>query len=111
MRRRRRRRDDDDPVDWDRLESIPLVRREAPPESGEDYWMDATSAQSEATTDERRDASQIDQQLKDKLREEVVRPYAQNWILWISLGVMALVLAVWAVGGVDTLPIISVPDL
>ncbi|KAI0566792.1 hypothetical protein FGB62_6g153 [Gracilaria domingensis] len=110
MRRRRRRQEDDDPVDWDKLESIPLVRRDASPESGEDYWVEASVTLSDATG-ERRKPPAIEGRLKQKLRDEVVRPYAQNWILWISLGVLALVLAVWAVGGVDTLPIISVPDL
>eukprot|EP00179_Madagascaria_erythrocladioides_P020059 CAMPEP_0198328602 /NCGR_PEP_ID=MMETSP1450-20131203/15576_1 /TAXON_ID=753684 ORGANISM="Madagascaria erythrocladiodes, Strain CCMP3234" /NCGR_SAMPLE_ID=MMETSP1450 /ASSEMBLY_ACC=CAM_ASM_001115 /LENGTH=245 /DNA_ID=CAMNT_0044032745 /DNA_START=37 /DNA_END=774 /DNA_ORIENTATION=- len=35
----------------------------------------------------------IDSALKEKLKQEVVAPYKQNWILWASIGVGFLVIA------------------
>lgn len=54
---------------------------------------------------------QIDVNLKNKLREEVVSPYTQNWILRVSVVIFVLVVLVRLFGGLDTVPIISIPDL
>lgn len=114
MRRRVRKREVDDPIDWDSLPSVPLVRSDAPPESGEDYWMDINEA---ATVDEVKNAkpsaekSPIDENLRNRLKEEVVSPYTQNWILRIAIVVFILAVLVSTFGGSDTTPIISLPDL
>ncbi|GAB0492258.1 hypothetical protein MMPV_003519 [Pyropia vietnamensis] len=36
-------------------------------------------------------SSEIEEELKEKLRSEISAPYRQNWLLWISGGVFALV--------------------
>lgn len=34
----------------------------------------------------------IDEQLKEKLKQEVAAPYEQNWILWVGVGIFVLVI-------------------
>lgn len=120
MRRRRRRRSSAEDLDWDRLDSVPLVRsNRATPESGEDYWVDGNVMLSDADKGASggRGARKtvkpkpIDEGLKNKLKEEVVTPYKQNWILRVALGIALLSVLVKLFGGFDTIPIISVPDL
>lgn len=111
---RRRRRRDTDPIDWDSMTSVPLVRPEARPESGEDYWWELDKSVKLGDPDlgnKPRKKREIDPNLKTKLRDEVVSPYTQNWILRVALLVLVLVVAVWVFGGEDTVPIIKVPDL
>lgn len=40
----------------------------------------------------------IDDELKEKLKREVVAPYEQNWILWVGAGILVLVLLGVAAG-------------
>lgn len=110
LRRRRRRRGDDD-LDWDAMESVPIVRPDAPPESGEDYWVDADELLEPSAAPKPAPAKPLDEAVKQRLRQEVVSPYENNWILWVVAVVAVLVLLVKVFGGLDTLPIISVPDL
>lgn len=98
------------------MESVPLVRSDASPESGEDYWVEADSVRLQDSDvgeggKRKRDGKKIDEGLKDKLKMEVVNPWKDNWILRVGLVVMVLVLLVWVFGGEDTVPIIKVPDL
>lgn len=139
MRRRaRRRQTDDDTLDWDNLPSVPIVRREATPESGEDYWIDLSAAQKSAGVSTGRDdvaafdlysnsdddggddgsttvvsgrGGEIDDSLRDRLKQEVVSPYTQNWILRVTVGIVVLIVLVAIFGGSDKAPIIPVPDL
>ncbi|PXF43178.1 hypothetical protein BWQ96_07122 [Gracilariopsis chorda] len=112
LRRRQRRRNEPDPLEWDKLESVPLVRSDASPESGEDYWVDPTVTLSDADPGKvRAKKKSIEPALKRKLKSEVVSPYSDNWILRAVVVVALLVLAVWKFGGLDTVPIITVPDL
>lgn len=114
MRRpRRRRRGDQDTLDWESAESVPLATSggDKSSKSGEDYWMELKPI---AEVNKRRKArmkyaKKIDEGLKDKLKKEVVSPYANNWILWISLAVFALAVLVKVMG--TDLPIISIPDV
>lgn len=113
-RRRRRRQTEFDADAWDKLDSVPLVRSDAPPESGEDYWLDSSVTLSDAVSGDlakKKKVKDIAPELKQKLKEEVVSPYTENWILRATILVLILVLAVWKFGGLDTLPIIPVPDL
>lgn len=41
---------------------------------------------------------QINEQLKEKLKNEIAAPYEQNWILWIGAGILVLVLLGVATG-------------
>ena len=110
MRRRRRRTTEAESLDWDRMPSVPLVRPDVSPESGEDYWVDLEKS-IESTGEVKKKAPRIDQNLKSKLKEEVVSPYTQNWILRVFVVVLVLVILVGIFGGEDTVPIISIPDL
>lgn len=42
--------------------------------------------------------SQIDSQLKEKLKAEISAPYEQNWILWVGAGILLLVILSVALG-------------
>ena len=96
-------------LDWDAMESVPLVGTGPDAESGEDYWVDLRQGIPAAAPP--RPKKPINSRLKRKLKEEVVSPYTQNWILWVSAIIAILAIAFYAVGGFDTIPIIQVPDL
>lgn len=106
-----------DPIDWDNLPSVPVVRSKPSPESGEDYWIDAEQQQSEETRAQekqekkKKEVKQIDNELKERLKKEVVSPYTQNWILRVTIFVVLLIVLVALFGGTDKVPIIPVPDL
>lgn len=103
----------DDPLDWDKLPGVPIVRRSGSPESGEDYWM-SMDASAEANAQEgetTRKKKPIDDRLRERLKQEVVSPYTQNWILWAGVIVAVLVGLVAIFGGEEMIPIIAVPDL
>lgn len=53
----------------------------------------------------------INAQLKERLKNEVVSPWRDNWILRVSVVVVMLILAVAVFGGEENIPIIAVPDL
>lgn len=53
----------------------------------------------------------IDEQLRERLKKEVASPYTQNWILWVGVIVLVLVVLVAVFGGEESIPIIAVPDL
>lgn len=116
-KRVRRRQVEDEDLDWDNLPSIPLVRPEASPESGEDYWMDLDKAKQKSEDDKKdeekktSERKKIDDELKERLKQEVVSPYTQNWILRVTIVVAVLIALVAIFGGTENTPIISVPDL
>ena len=80
--------------------------------TGEDYWMELKPiSEIKKRRRERRmkRGGKLDEDLKVKLKKEVVSPYKNNWILWISLAVFVLALLVKFVG--TDIPIISIPDV
>jgi hypothetical protein len=90
----------------------PLVRSRSI-EAGEDYWIDETeylkySQREKAKKNRKASEGEIS---KEKLQQEVVAPYKQNWIGLMSVGI--IVLAVIAKEFPDLLnsPIIPIPDL
>lgn len=103
------------------LESVPLVGAGAGREaskSGKNYWVDvADAAKADARRAEARrtaearasGASGVDEELKEKLKKEVVSPYANNWIGIAVLAVLGLVLAAQLLGTES--PVIQIPDL
>lgn len=116
MRRRRRRTEDESPLDWDNMQSVPLVRPDATPESGDDYWIDFDPSvqlgdASGTEKAKKRKKKKIDPNLQRKLKEEVVSPYTQNWILRVGIAVFVLAVMWKLFGGDDATPIIRVPDL
>lgn len=127
---RRRRRggassdaaDGDSPaIDWEALESVPLVGAGAGREaskSGKNYWVDvADAAKADARRAEARRTAEaraagvtgVDEELKEKLKKEVVSPYTNNWIGIAVLAVLGLVLAAQLLGTES--PVIQIPDL
>lgn len=114
-KRVRRRQTEEEDLDWDNLPSVPLVRSDASPESGEDYWMELDNVnksdkekEGENKPEERK---KIDDEMKERLKQEVVSPYTQNWILRVVIVVAVLIVLVAIFGGAENTPIISVPDL
>jgi hypothetical protein len=95
------------------MDTVPLVAGE----DGVDGWVDlkasAQTARRRVESEQRLKESQekMEDTLKDRLRQEVVQPYQQNWILWISLAVAMLAVAFKISGGFDAIPVIQVPDL
>lgn len=112
-KRVRRRQNDEEDLDWDKLPSVPLVRPDASPESGEDYWMelDEVNDESKSAPEKAPKRKDIDDQLKERLKQEVVSPYTQNWILRVVVAVVVLIVLVAIFGGSENTPIIPVPDL
>eukprot|EP00588_Corethron_pennatum_P015467 CAMPEP_0194280876 /NCGR_PEP_ID=MMETSP0169-20130528/19115_1 /TAXON_ID=218684 /ORGANISM="Corethron pennatum, Strain L29A3" /LENGTH=201 /DNA_ID=CAMNT_0039025769 /DNA_START=74 /DNA_END=675 /DNA_ORIENTATION=- len=97
--RRQRSRDDvggiddeDDPFPWDTAESRPLVRS-VRIERGEDYyiqeqvqWNDGVGGSTDVTRE-------LHPALLTKLKEELVGPYVDNHIGWITVFVLGVVVA------------------
>lgn len=115
-KRVRRRQAEEEDLDWDNLPSVPLVRPDASPESGEDYWMDLENANNEGEKKEGEvkpevRKKKIDDEMKERLKQEVISPYTQNWILRVVIVIAVLIAAVAIFGGAENTPIISVPDL
>lgn len=54
-------------------------------------WKSYSSQQEDVYEDDDPEPPVLDESLKERLKEEIVAPYKQNWILWISAGVFALV--------------------
>lgn len=114
--------DEDGPaIDWEALESVPLVGAGAGREaskSGKNYWVDVVdAAKADARRAEARRTAEaraagvkgVDEELKEKLKKEVVSPYANNWIGIAVLVVLGLVLAAQLLGTES--PVIQIPDL
>lgn len=112
LRRKKRRKDMN--KDWNKMETIPLVRPDASPESGEDYWLEIDDSIRLSDADGskiKKSKKEIDPNLKSKLKKEVVSPYTQNWLLRAVLIVFVLIALVAIFGGEETIPIIKLPDL
>ena len=114
---RRRRVDDksesDDPMKHT-FEVKPIRRRDAV-EQGLDYWIDeeeinknTASKLRPAKTGERSNREQMSQ---EKLRAEIVAPYKQNWIGYLSLTIVILATIVKQFPELLAIPIIPIPDL
>eukprot|EP00180_Rhodochaete_pulchella_P002111 Plantae.Rhodophyta-Rhodochaete_pulchella.ctg3188.p2 GENE.Plantae.Rhodophyta-Rhodochaete_pulchella.ctg3188~~Plantae.Rhodophyta-Rhodochaete_pulchella.ctg3188.p2 ORF type:complete len:253 (-),score=35.71 Plantae.Rhodophyta-Rhodochaete_pulchella.ctg3188:1175-1933(-) len=56
-------------------------------------WVSTGSSTPQYDDQYAQDKVDIDSKLKEKLKQEVVAPYTQNWILWASVGVGFLVIA------------------
>jgi hypothetical protein len=99
---------------WETAESRPLVSANAR-EAGEDYWIDMEELQrqqeKEAATRKRR-AEQPGQMSDEKLWTEVLRPYKQNWIGYISVTIIVISFIIKNFPEVINLPVISdIPDI
>lgn len=113
-RRRRRgaRAGEEAAIEWDKAESVPLVG------GGEgEGWVDLKSGEREEQRKmegaERleRSRGKVDEKVIEKLKQEIVQPYSQNWIGVVVVVVAVLVVAFKVTGGFDAIPVIPVPDL
>lgn len=94
------------------METRPLVRSKKI-EAGEDYWMEEDellkyTEREQAIKNRKSMEGEISQ---DKLKEEVVAPYKQNWIGLISVGMIVLAVIVKEFPELLNAPSIPIPDL
>lgn len=94
------------------VETRPLVRSRSV-EAGEDYWIDEEEMKKslerkQAIKNRKSMEGEISQQ---KLREEVVAPYKQNWIGYFSVFIVVLATIVTQFPELLNTPVIPIPDL
>ena len=100
---------EEDDFPWDTAESRPLVSANAI-EAGEDYWIDEAELkkQKERAKPPKRKEGQV---TDEKLWDEVLSPYRQNWIGLFSMMIVILVVIVTQFPELLQTPVISIPDL
>mmetsp|Transcript_16313 Transcript_16313/g.23125 ORF Transcript_16313/g.23125 Transcript_16313/m.23125 type:complete len:187 (+) Transcript_16313:77-637(+) len=96
----------------DEVEIRPIRRRDAV-EAGLDYWIDDGDFEREK---QRRIAVRNRKAMegtisKEKLREEVVAPYKQNWIGFFSMMIVILATIITKFPEAIEIPVIKIPDL
>lgn len=80
-------------------------------------WVDLRRgmgvAERKASEAERREArmGKVDDAVVEKLKNEIVQPYQQNWIGIVVVAIAILAVAFKFTGGFESIPIIPVPDL
>jgi len=94
------------------IETRSLVRSKSI-EAGEDYWIDEVelekfSQREEAVKNRRAMEGEIP---KEKLQQEVVAPYKQNWIGLLSVGIVVLAAVIKEFPDLLNSPMIPIPDL
>mmetsp|Transcript_4290 Transcript_4290/g.12257 ORF Transcript_4290/g.12257 Transcript_4290/m.12257 type:complete len:182 (-) Transcript_4290:152-697(-) len=98
-----------DDFPWDTVESRPIVSSISK-EYGEDYWID----QKDIEREQQRKQLQLlsaKKVSKEKLMDEVVAPYKQNWIGYFSLLILTLTVIVIKFPELLNTPLIAIPDL
>lgn len=88
------------------IEIKPLIKTRSV-EQGLDYWIDEADLKKQKMINDQF-SGQIDQQ---KLREETVAPYKQNWIGLVSVSMIALSVIVQEFPELLQSPVIPIPDL
>lgn len=107
-----------DIIDEDDIEIRPIRRRDAI-EAGLDYWIDESDLEKERARkvmlQQRRRVTggggKERQISREKLKEEMVAPYKQNWIGLLSVGVVLLSAVATKFPELLMVPIIPIPDL
>ncbi|KAL7513370.1 hypothetical protein ACHAXN_010421 [Cyclotella atomus] len=94
------------------IETRPIRRIDAI-EAGLDYWMDEIDLEKErqrkiAAKNRKAMEGQIS---RDKLKEEVIAPYKQNWIGIFSVMIMILSMIIKKFPELMQIPVIPIPDL
>jgi hypothetical protein len=95
-----------------KIETRPLVRSRSV-EAGEDYWIEEDELQKYTDREKSiKNRKAMEGEIsQDKLREEVVAPYKQNWIGLISVGIIVLAVIVKEFPELLNAPMIPIPDL
>ena len=94
------------------IETRPLVRSKSI-EAGEDYWIDEEELKkfSEKEKAIKNRKAMEGEMSKEKLQQEVVAPYKQNWIGLFSVGIIILAVIVQEFPELLREPTIPLPDL
>lgn len=97
---------------WEQSESRPLIASNAK-EKGQDYWVDEEALKREQEREAARIAArQSGKQVPDeKLWDEILSPYRQNWIGFISVFVITIAFIIKNFPELIENPIIQLPDL
>lgn len=102
----------EDAAFWEKSESRPLIPSNAK-EKGQDYWVDEEALKREQEREAARIAArQSGNQVPDeKLWSEILSPYRQNWIGFISVFIITLAFIIQNFPELVENPIIQLPDL
>ena len=97
---------------WEKSESRPLIPSNAK-EKGQDYWVDEDALKREQEREAARIAArQSGNQVPDeKLWGEILSPYRQNWIGFISVFIITLAFIIQNFPELVENPVIQLPDL
>lgn len=98
---------------WETAEKRPIITSEAI-EKGEDYWIDEPDLQKERARQQaikNRLAMEGEKIPKEKLQQEIVAPYKQNWIGLMSVAVIILATIISQNPEIFESPMIPIPDL
>ena len=101
---------DQDDDFWETSEVRPIITSNAV-ELGEDYWMDEEEYKREKEREEARKLNAPGQISEEKLWNEVLSPYKQNWIGFISVTIVVLAFIIQQFPELTENPIIPLPDL
>ena len=102
---------EEDDFPWETAESRPMVQSYAK-ELGEDYWVDEEELQRSKDRQAALKALEPGQIPKEKLWDEVLSPYRNNWIGWVTVTIFVLVFILQTFPEIISPPlIVNVPDL
>lgn len=105
-------RSPEDAAFWEKAESRSLIPSDAK-EKGQDYWVDEEALKREQQREAARKAArQSGNQVPDeKLWGEILSPYRQNWIGFISVCIIAIAFIIKNFPELVENPTIQLPDL
>lgn len=94
------------------IETRPLIRSKKI-EAGEDYWIEEEELKKYSEREKAiKNRKAMEGEISiEKLKEEVVAPYKQNWIGFISVGIIVLAVIVKEFPELLNTPMIPIPDL
>lgn len=94
------------------IETRPLVRSKSI-EAGEDYWIDEADLQKYTQREQAiKNRKAMEGEIsKEKLQQEVVAPYKQNWIGLLSASIVVLAAILKENPELMNTPMIPIPDL
>ncbi|KAI2490115.1 hypothetical protein MHU86_24465 [Fragilaria crotonensis] len=117
LKKRRSRRQktdqlDEDGIQWEAAELRPLISSAAI-EAGEDYWIDEKDLEKSQARDQAiKNRKALEGEIsKEKLWDETLAPYRQNWIGVISVFIVMLVTMVTKFPELLETPTPGFPDL
>mmetsp|Transcript_31107 Transcript_31107/g.51378 ORF Transcript_31107/g.51378 Transcript_31107/m.51378 type:complete len:168 (-) Transcript_31107:84-587(-) len=120
LKKRRNRRQKNEPqvgdgendFPWETAESRPLIPSTAI-EAGEDYWIDDKDLEKAQTREQAvQNRKALEGEIpKEKLWQETLAPYKQNWIGFFSIGIVVLITLITQFPELLEAPTPQIPDL